>query len=371
MGCFESRHAFEKHIEHTYFLPLEKNLGYTDIKAKKFHNILHRYSLSEHMTYSRLLKALTITKVNYKNLESFYKNFIAESFFDYSEKYYQTARLNCLGILLGKGSIETKAEILFQTYDTQAKKILDLNTVLYMLDNLISVAVSLMPEFCLNHDPIAEDLIKYNLYLNIAKNQVLENFFRVFPHPKAGISIKEFTEAFSNKIMAKLFNARDLRLYAYKIAVSMKATDSKLHKYLASETGNVKDSKIDTEELDQYVLKYTSHHPFSKENRSTLSHFVEAIENYQGGFQLDRINEKIVKMHSPMIKSFLIERNSESIEWNEHDLSDSLRPGSQIRNNKNMSVKTRNNRTSQEFETIFTPILKRQKSNSCHQSVRK
>ena len=322
MGCYDSKIAFEKHTEQTYLLPFEDKLGYRSIPAKEFDNILHRYSLSGLMTYSQFTRALTTAGVNFHKLDGFYKHFIKESNSNKFEKRYQTSRLNSLGILLSKDTIEAKSQILFQTYDTQAKKILGLDTVLYMLDNLITVALSVIPEYCIANTRIKDDLVKYSSYLEIAKNQVLENFFKSFPHPKTGLPFKEFSEAFTNETTAKLLNSKKLRLYAYKIGVSLESTDLKLKKYLMAKTGDARISTTDTEEkdLEEYILKYTSRHPFSSEKRPIMLPLLKIVGLEEDEVESDEQNGNTPRVKHKRSKSGLFRCELSSIRDNEEEL---------------------------------------------------
>ena len=212
-----------------------------------------------------------------------------------------------------------------------------------MLDNLISVAVSIIPDYCINHTHSKEDLMKYNLYLEIAKNQVLENFFKFFPHPKTGLPIKEFLETFSNETIAKLFNSKKLRLYTFEVAVSLEATDLKLHKYLVAKSGDVRNSTADTEDntLEGYILKYTSRHPFSREKRPLMMPFLKILVEGEVELDLAEKDESNFVFESTRTKSALFNCDLSSIgEDEEEGYNQTSKPtGIKAKKKKNKRIK--------------------------------
>ena len=72
-------------------------------------------------------------------------------------EYYESRKVKLLGILLSKGSPSTKAKLVFNEFDGNGSKTLDLQEVTSMVDTLCTLALVLLPAFSIE---VAKDAKK-------------------------------------------------------------------------------------------------------------------------------------------------------------------------------------------------------------------
>ena len=232
-------------IEEQFINLFEIQLGYSSVYVKDIDAMFHRYSLNSCMNSNQLAKAIEITKADFHKIKEFYEQFnikavgttfpqdIQEQFVSSFLNCYSTMHLNCLGILLGKGSIETKVQTLFQTFDIEAAKAISLDKLLILLNTMISVALYDIPKYCSYINNTDDSFYKYLLRLIVGKRKVLEILFDLFPKTNHEITYQEFKNTFTIKLALKLFNSKELRTYAYHIERGLERSDRTIKEYFA------------------------------------------------------------------------------------------------------------------------------------------
>ena len=367
MGCSGSRGSLSEGVEDNFLDPFEKQLGYSSIATKEMDAIFHRYSLNNCMNYYQLTKALTAAGIRFDNLKRFYGRFNLNTTESSYLDSYSTLNLNCIGIVLGKGTVEMKVKILFQTFDVEATKVLGLDKLLMLLDSVLSIALFEIPQYCANAHKREDSLYKYLLSLIVSRRKVLENFFDLFTHTNHEITYKEFENTFANnKLAAKLFSTRELRLYAFHIAKDLERSDPKIATYFAANGASYSKKEINllkknsdreiNELIQEQELGCKAHLKKKKKNALIFS---KLLSRSIAAPELTKSTENTVEYPAFSNSSFVIaispERNSDRFENVNIDFT---------------SIKALNDTSRKQNTKKNTKKKRHQSTILCHEMVR-
>ena len=219
MGCANSRVEYEE--ERNMVIKEEANLGFSSMKSSEIHMCFHRFSISLRLSVSQLQAAARDLKLNMKGfgpsdspitkLYNHFKN---------PDMYYNTRKLCALGVLLGDGRIKEKAKILFKNYDTEISNTLDINEIQVLLDDILTIALVILPSYALslnaNH-PGRIQLVKYNEKLA----GILPTFYSFYEiilikDVNTQITLDQFVDMFGTNEIAALASATALRELAIR-----------------------------------------------------------------------------------------------------------------------------------------------------------
>lgn len=293
MGCTHSSLIFEKSVEENLLLPFEKALGFGAIECQILDSIFHRYSLDQHLTLNQFSKALKTANLNLSILKEFCESFNEVTVKTPFDKLYSTTKLNCLGVLLSKGTISSKIHVLFQNYDIEANKKISKGKILLMLDTLVAISLEIIPNFLSKSIPKKRSLRKYIRYLKVGHTQVLDNMFKAFVFTTNEITYQEFYDKFSGKEMKKFLNPRKLRIYAFRIAKELEQSDNDLQNYLMNlDLPQEDDTAIGESSLDLNSKYFGSHRFFDKKRKISLSLSKIIIDEINAGSNKKKIDKR-------------------------------------------------------------------------------
>ncbi|CAG9322863.1 unnamed protein product [Blepharisma stoltei] len=124
----------------------EKQLQFTQIQSKEIIRSIKSEGLDNTLSLAQLKRAfidINIPESAFTTPDAPLRNLLAKVTND--KKLYEQRKLVLVGILLGKGTPQEKCEWLFRQYDDDASSMMDQNEVNLMLNDLIDVAVNVLP----------------------------------------------------------------------------------------------------------------------------------------------------------------------------------------------------------------------------------
>lgn len=104
-----------------------------------------------------------------------------------SKKLYDLKKLQLVAILMGKGSLEEKAEWLFRQYDIDASNILECHEIEEMISSIIEISVRIVPMLAVGDGPDCLSLQEYENYitkLEINKENLVKKLLDDFKDQK-------------------------------------------------------------------------------------------------------------------------------------------------------------------------------------------
>lgn len=116
MGCVGTR---ELGMEEKCIVNSERGLGFYNVKAEELDAAFRKYNSNGYMTQSQLIhisNKFNIRILNYGNhmhIQSFFSSLKA------NESNYNLKDMLLIAIMLGKGSSETKAKLIYEIFDTE------------------------------------------------------------------------------------------------------------------------------------------------------------------------------------------------------------------------------------------------------------
>lgn len=214
MGCVcLSRNHFTS-AEKKYFSPVEDSLGFDSKTSKEIDRILHRNSTHNKISLTQLRIICTMLCFKFESLLNFFAYFS-------NGDYYLTKKLNCAGILLGKGSQAEKLILLFQNYDIDLSGTLSDSEISIMIDDLLTVACIIIPTHAFSMQMDDQELGRHVLNLKTIYKGMHRQYLGLLLDNKKEISLTEFEICFQYSVVAKLLCSKDLREYAFQLYMSV------------------------------------------------------------------------------------------------------------------------------------------------------
>ena len=133
---------------------------------------------------------------------------------------YCLKKLVCVGILLGKGEIDRKAEILLQNYDRDCSGEIDLEEFSTMIEDMFSVSVYAAVELAKYLDnSLASDLDKYLKKLKKSQTtlKIFVQFIMSMGKENEPIKSDNFLTTFKDSKMKKLASSNGIRELALEL----------------------------------------------------------------------------------------------------------------------------------------------------------
>lgn len=216
MGCSNNREKSINLEEERIIGIAEDLLKFTSLDALLIDRTIHRYSISNRLTGSQFEAAhrdLNISFEDYNRertpLGEFYNSFL-----NHDGLTYSTTKLCSLGLLLGKGSVKTKASILFQNYDLDLSKSIDQGEFKVLLEDLVDIALIRIPKLALRFAGEAETFLlkKYNRRI-VSIKRIVTKFYIILIHPEKEkiLSYQEFIDKFDSEDIQALVSSQRLR----------------------------------------------------------------------------------------------------------------------------------------------------------------
>ncbi|OMJ86829.1 hypothetical protein SteCoe_11605 [Stentor coeruleus] len=209
MGCTTCRKS-NLTIEESVLLPLERSLGFSKFPSVEVDRILYRHSNLCKMSEPQLRKACKNLLFDYKDMKFFFARFSD------GELFY-TRKLNCVGIILGKGSDDIKASLLFKNYDVDISQTLDKNEIETLVGDILTVSCRIIPGYAVSIDPGNKELIEYASKISQVEKVLIKHYSNLLLENHTYITEKEFYKAFKIDAVRYLLYSSDMRKYAFDI----------------------------------------------------------------------------------------------------------------------------------------------------------
>ena len=169
MGCSCSRLNF---AEEDLIQSAEETIGFDRLTSFDIDMYMYRFAIKLTLTISQLkavFESLNLNAANFHDegspIANFYNNFKIEN------SLYCPRKLSSLGVLLGKGSIIEKANVLFKNYDTSVSDSLEYNEILVLITDILEIALIFIPKFAqalAKNEESKKCIAKY--HLNFSEN---------------------------------------------------------------------------------------------------------------------------------------------------------------------------------------------------------
>ena len=206
MGCTCTTREGYRSIESNFLTPLEKDLRLHMRFSKDIDRILHRNSTNYKMTKAQLQTACKYLGVDFERFQGFFDRFSTGS-------YYLMKKLNSLGILLGKGTIEDKIVLLFQNYDIDTSGTLSREEIEMMIESLLSVSCIIIPSYALVLNRSNKYLEDYVQRMQPLMRATQRHFIKLILEEKTTINAEEFQMCFQCNLNENLLSSKKLREY--------------------------------------------------------------------------------------------------------------------------------------------------------------
>lgn len=130
---------------------------------------------------------------------------------------YSVTRLGCLAILLGNGSLKTKAKLYFENYDLDREGTLQQDEVKQMVYDIVLICLDIIPEYAysLADEESKEDLENYRKELISLKTSFFNYFLNVLMGlaSKKPLRYKSFEVKMEHTDARFFLNPHDFRTY--------------------------------------------------------------------------------------------------------------------------------------------------------------
>lgn len=184
----------------------------------------HHGTLNNQLTLPKLKQLLAETGLETKGLESFeaplrkfYVNFL-------KDRLYDCRQIKLLGILLSPGSVEMKSKLLFEEFDNNGNKTLDIAEVTAMVGLLVHIALVQLPVFSVETAKAEKRLEEVNVMMNYcgkleqARSKVA-GYIRGQICTSTSISYQDFMSKMVDTNAKALFKAAELRALCLNLEV--------------------------------------------------------------------------------------------------------------------------------------------------------
>ena len=214
MGCNRSKDEYDEAEE--LIGNIETKIGFSNVKCTDCDIIFHRYSISFRLNNTQFLAACKDLKLNMTSyglaanpLTVLFKSFQS------NEGFFDTRRLSALGVLLGKGSAKEKAKVIFKNYDTEISNTLDINEMRVLIDDLLEIALIIIPNYALSIINDEEEKTEVNKY-NRKLSSVFNTFYKFYEillikDQETDITLDQFVELFNYEEISAMASASKLR----------------------------------------------------------------------------------------------------------------------------------------------------------------
>lgn len=228
MGCLESGRSEAIDIspppEERYFAR-EAQLKFGKVPADGlFKAATHHGSLNNQLTLPRLKQLLSDTGLETQGLQThesplrkFYMSFL-------KDRLYDCRQVKLLGILLSPGTVQMKSQLLFDEFDNNGNKTLDMAEVTAMVGLLVHIALVQLPIFSMEvakaERKLEELKFMQNYHEKLGKiRPKVTNYIRGLICTSNSVTYKEFMDSLASTNAKALFGAAQLRSLCMSLEV--------------------------------------------------------------------------------------------------------------------------------------------------------
>jgi len=228
MGCLESGRSEAIEItlppEERYFTR-EVLLRFEKVPADGlFKAASHHGSLNNQLTFPKLKQLLNAIGLETKGLDThespvrkFYLSFL-------KDRLYDCRQVKLLGILLSPGSVRMKSQLLFDEFDNNGSKTLDVAEVTAMVGLLVHIALVQLPVFSMEVAKAEKKLEEYKAMQSYSGKLALikpkvTNYIRGLICTSNSVTYEEFIDVLASTNAKALFKASVLRALCMNLEV--------------------------------------------------------------------------------------------------------------------------------------------------------
>lgn len=236
MGCGSYREESKIRIEEELIKNAENDLNFWRFTTLEIINKIKSRSVKNYISKSRFNQILTEMRIAETDPAFlFYSNFLVDG---RTEKY-GTDKLITLGILLAKGSIRQKAELLFENFDIDSSGTFSINEIGLMLEYIIEISLVLLPNLASTFELNRKMSFALKLYSIKLEKSIAEIslFYRVSltQGREEDVHQREFLSRFSNPDIQHLLFPSKLRLFAVETYSNLIANNQLVLDFIRSD----------------------------------------------------------------------------------------------------------------------------------------
>ncbi|OMJ79215.1 hypothetical protein SteCoe_20817 [Stentor coeruleus] len=188
----------------------ETHFGFDSFKANEVVDFIEKYSKSNKISEGNLRNVLIQLK-NYNPSDfSSYKYFKTNE--ESNDILYNTQRIKTLVILIAKGELSEKSQLLFENYSLNPEQILDAVSVKRLIKDILFIALNVIPKQARflfpDHSGIRSDIVNF---LSLKSNMTIF-FIDLILGNKKFITKNDFIAKLSNEEARKLASPHGIRL---------------------------------------------------------------------------------------------------------------------------------------------------------------
>ena len=174
-----------------------------------------------------VFESLNLNAANFHDegspIANFYNNFKIEN------SLYCPRKLSSLGVLLGKGSIIEKANVLFKNYDTSVSDSLEYNEILVLITDILEIALIFIPKFAqalAKNEESKKCIAKYHLNFSENFKSIHEYYKKLLIEPETvNLKVDKFLKMFENEEVSAFVSSYKLRQVALQIIAQSRNED--------------------------------------------------------------------------------------------------------------------------------------------------
>lgn len=222
MGCCSTRNLSQDSSIELLISISECSLDFHNYSSVYLDRLIHRNSTQMKMSeqqFSRFFESLK--KIKSKDqVKDFFR-----LFYDSKEKTFETRLISTLGILMGQGSYDEKAILIFDNYDDDSYRVLSKDQIRKMILDIFYISCFCLPAFAARKslNNIKGEIEQYKKKLGVMKNGICNYLVNlVFENlTENQVSIAEFRNLMENKDIRGILDTQSFRRTTKRIFMTI------------------------------------------------------------------------------------------------------------------------------------------------------
>lgn len=188
---------------------VENSLGLNCFSAENTVKLINSHSSSNRITEENLVNVLSLLKINRYEILNFYANFKIQK--DKTISIYNAQSLKTLIIIMARGNLPTKAQLLFANYNSSSEQVLDIVSLMLMIEDINFIALEVIPKHALLNSPdnpkIMSEIVNFQEFKSVMSN----HFLTLLLENRKFITKEHFLAKFNNHEAKKLASPHGMR----------------------------------------------------------------------------------------------------------------------------------------------------------------
>jgi hypothetical protein len=213
----------------TRFSLAEESFKFASIDSRHLDNTIHRYSYSEFIPKSNLVKALYNLEITEIDPLQF-KGFVVKTPFSAKEECYSTKKICTMAVILGQGTKGNKLQMLFSSYDINLSRVLSKDELKALIEDITEIFLEIIPEVAAEKHPSEIELRTTAENFKFVRESIVVYFLYEILAEFTDIDWNDFVDQFEKPDIAVLLNPEALRQFAsvvYNKTIAEKKTGEK------------------------------------------------------------------------------------------------------------------------------------------------